>query len=73
MADICGTCTAWVAGKDVTIGRCKAHPPIPILGMHYGQPGSSAPQIEYIFPVTASGEWCREHAAVAPPPPDSPA
>ena len=65
----CSTCTAWVAGKDVTIGRCKAHPPAIVVGLKVGQPGSGVPEPEYLFPITGAGEWCREHQPIAPPPP----
>lgn len=72
MADTCATCNAWVAGKDVTIGRCKAHPPLPLFGAHAGQPGSGVPEPEYYYPITSSGDWCREHVAVAAVIGDSP-
>lgn len=73
MAEQCGTCTAWVAGKDVTIGRCKAHPPAIVLGLNLGQPGSGVPEPQYLWPVTSSGDWCREYEVVPlPPGSDSP-
>jgi hypothetical protein len=62
----CASCTAWKVSTDVTVGRCKAHPPVPVLGMHYGQAGGGIPQVEYIFPMTASGDWCREYSAGTP-------
>ena len=71
MAD-CSTCTAYVPLKEAGLGQCKAHPPTPVVGLHYGQAGSGVPEVEYIFPVMSSGDWCREHIAVAPPPLDSP-
>lgn len=64
----CGSCTAWVAGKDVTVGRCKAHPPEIIIGLNYGQPGSGVPEPQYLYPITNSADWCREHIPLSPPP-----
>jgi len=64
----CANCSAWIDSmKDSSRGYCKAHPPTPLFGANFNQPGSGTPQIEYYFPITMEFDWCREFAAIEVP------
>ena len=56
----CANCTAWVPIDGQTAGFCQAHPPTPLYGAHFRQPGPGVPELEYCFPITAASDWCRE-------------
>lgn len=56
----CSNCTAWRPDNGGESGFCQAHPPLPMFGAHAKQPGSGVPQLEFFFPITDAGDWCRE-------------
>ena len=56
----CSTCNAWRPINGGQAGYCQAHPPAPLYGEHFKQPGSGVPTLEYYFPITAADDWCRE-------------
>jgi len=72
--ETCGNCNAWLQ-QDVDeasgkmIGICQAHPPRPMYGAHFNQPGSGTPQLSFHQPQTLTDDWCREWEAITGPSP----
>lgn len=65
----CATCTAWKPIEQSGTGHCRAHPPVPLFGAAYGQPGSGQPQATFHFPITGEVDWCREYRKITEPSP----
>lgn len=59
-AEACGNCKAFLPKGDGNSGLCRAHPPQPLFGAHFDQPGLGVPVLEYFNPVVAASWWCSE-------------